>query len=215
MGRTLPSSCLICPCSVLLVLLPSCQVSDPLSLHGPDNRSGFLLWTLGVLSHRLNLPLDFSAPPTHTTPSPRTLCRFFQTFPPPTSDGHSYFKPGNQTCPLLWQHRCCSGYITITSSRKQCWGKKMPVLMWRSHWKGRGHPFSMALPDIISTNHSGTFLLMPKGNLRESNTTFRLSNVILNPYGILDHEIWLGRGHVLLGINYLLMCRKLHQGLEA
>lgn len=65
----------------------------------------------------------------------------------------------------------------------------MPVLMWRSHWKGRGHPFSMALPDIISTNHSGTFLFMPKGNLRESNTTFRLSNVILNPHGILDHEI--------------------------
>lgn len=53
-----------------------------------------------------------------------------------------------------------------------------------------GHFCSMALPATISMRPSGTILLLLIGNLRESNTTSRISGVVLSLHRVLGPEIW-------------------------
>lgn len=96
----------LCVSSVLVLCSFLCSPIVPLPVTPLP-----VYWTIGqALCFRLSVPLKpqnvylgFSASPTHEILIPRSLCRFFQPSPPPTSDvaGH--------TSNLVTKHAHCYG----------------------------------------------------------------------------------------------------------
>lgn len=192
---TCPGSVLYCStvlCSTVVLVLDlhliSCAQAHP---HPGDWTSGqlFLVWTLAVSSaiDWTCLHISLLLLPTQSWSS-RSLYRFFQRSPPPTSDraGYSCFKHahryGNTDALVVTQQS-----LHLGNSAE---GRKCQPLCGKVIGKAEGasgHVCSMASAATIS----GTFLLLPIRNWRQGNTTSRLCAVALNPYGILDPEIWL------------------------